>query len=66
MTQTSVRPAKPKMSQAARQENRWGLLFVAPPFVGFLIFMAFPIVFAKYVSYLLTASTANLILCSAA
>ncbi len=46
MTQTSVKPAKPKMSQAARQENRWGLLFVAPPFVGFLIFMAFPIVFA--------------------
>lgn len=34
------------MSKAERREHSWGLLFVAPPFIGFLIFMAFPIVFA--------------------
>lgn len=42
---TSVKEKK-KMSKAAREENRWGLAFVASPFIGFLIFMAFPIVFA--------------------
>lgn len=35
-----------KMSKAAFKENCWGLAFVAPPFIGFCIFMAFPIVFA--------------------
>ena len=35
-----------KMSKAAFKEHCWGLAFVAPPFIGFLIFMAFPIVFA--------------------
>lgn len=39
-------PAKKKMGRAALIEHRWGLAFVAPPFIGFLIFMAFPIVFA--------------------
>lgn len=37
---------KKKMSKAAFLENCWGLCFVLPPFAGFLIFMAFPIVFA--------------------
>lgn len=37
---------KQKMNSVARRENRYGLAFVAPPFIGFLIFMAFPIVFA--------------------
>ncbi len=46
MTQTKVKPAKHKMSQAALQEHRWGLAFVTPPFIGFCLFMAFPIVFA--------------------
>lgn len=35
-----------KMSKAAFKEHCWGLAFVTPPFVGFCIFMAFPIVFA--------------------
>lgn len=40
--------AKPrkKMSKAAFKEQCWGLAFVAPPFIGFCIFMAFPIAFA--------------------
>lgn len=37
---------KQHLSQAALREERWGRLFVISPFVGFLIFMAFPIVFA--------------------
>lgn len=37
---------KKKMSKAAFKEHCWGLAFVAPPFIGFCIFMAFPIVFA--------------------
>lgn len=39
-------PKKRKMNAAERREHRWGLAFVAPPFIGFLLFMAFPIVFA--------------------
>lgn len=46
MTGTGVKPEKKRMSKAALQEHRWGLAFVTPPFIGFLIFMAFPIVFA--------------------
>lgn len=37
---------KKKMSKAAFKEHCYGLAFVAPPFIGFLVFMAFPIVFA--------------------
>lgn len=37
---------KKKMSKAAFKEHCWGLAFVAPPFIGFCIFMAFPIVYA--------------------
>ena len=33
----------------------WGLAFVAPPFVGFLLFMAFPIVFAFVASLFMPA-----------
>lgn len=46
MTGTGVKPEKKRMSKAALQEHRWGLAFVTPPFIGFLIFMAFPIIFA--------------------
>lgn len=46
MNVSEVRPVKKKMSKAALTEHRWGLAFVAPPFIGFLLFMAFPIVFA--------------------
>lgn len=38
--------SKNRMSKAAFRENCYGLAFVAPPFIGFLLFMAFPIVFA--------------------
>ncbi len=37
---------KVTLSKVALEEERWGRLFVMPPFVGFCIFMAFPIVFA--------------------
>ncbi|MDD3278675.1 MAG: sugar ABC transporter permease [Lachnospiraceae bacterium] len=43
---TAKRETKKRMSKAALREERWGRLFVASPFVGFLCFMAFPIVFA--------------------
>ncbi len=45
---TAANPAKtkPHMSQMALQEQRWGRLFVAAPFIGFCLFSAFPIVFA--------------------
>ena len=46
MNVSEVRPVKKKMSKAALTEHRWGLAFVAPPVIGFLLFMAFPIVFA--------------------
>lgn len=42
----SVKNGKKKMSAAARKENGFGLAFVTPPFIGFCLFMAFPIVFA--------------------
>lgn len=35
-----------KLSSAVRAENRAGLLFVSPPFIGFMLFMAIPIVYA--------------------
>lgn len=41
---------KVKMSQMAKREERWAWLFIAPPFIGFLCFMAYPIVFALIVS----------------
>lgn len=40
------KPVKRKMSKTAFRENCYGLAFVAPPFIGFLVFMAFPIIFA--------------------
>ena len=45
-TTTPAKTDKPRMSQMALQEQRWGRLFVAAPFVGFCLFSAFPIVFA--------------------
>lgn len=38
------------MNKAEFKEHCWGLAFVTPPFVGFCIFMAFPIVFAFFAS----------------
>ncbi|MGM9536844.1 MAG: carbohydrate ABC transporter permease [Candidatus Onthomonas sp.] len=42
---------KAKLSKVALQEERWGRLFVMPPFIGFCLFMAFPIVFAFVASF---------------
>ncbi len=37
---------KVKLSDMAKREEKWALLFVAAPAVGFLIFMLWPIIFA--------------------
>ena len=37
---------KIKLSAMAKREERWALLFVAAPAIGFLLFMAWPIIFA--------------------
>ncbi len=42
--------AKKKMNKAEFREHCWGLAFVSPAFIGFLIFMAFPIAFAFFAS----------------
>ena len=34
----------------AKREERWAWLFIAPPFIGFMLFMAYPIVFALIAS----------------
>lgn len=41
---------KTQLSAMAKREERWAWLFIAAPFVGFLCFMAYPIVFAIIVS----------------
>ena len=46
MSKKDYNPPKKKMSKGAFREHCYGLAFVAPPFIGFLVFMAFPIVFA--------------------
>lgn len=51
---------KQHLSQAALREERWGRLFVISPFVGFLIFMAFPIVFAFIASLTTWTGTNNM------
>lgn len=42
---------KHKLSRAARQEERAGLLFILAPIVGFLCFMLFPICFSIVLSF---------------
>lgn len=41
---------KIRLSAMAKREERWGLLFVLPPLIGFGVFMAYPIVFAVIAS----------------
>jgi multiple sugar transport system permease protein len=41
---------KAQLSAMAKREERWAWLFIAAPFVGFLCFMAYPIIFAIIVS----------------
>ena len=47
MTQTNV---KKGLSAMAKREERWAWLFIAAPFVGFMLFMAYPIAFALVAS----------------
>lgn len=46
MADAKVKTQKKKMSKAQLREQKWGMGFVAAPFIGFCIFMAFPIGFA--------------------
>lgn len=48
MTKNKV---KIKLSATAKREERWALLFVALPIIGFFIFMAWPIIFAIITSF---------------
>ena len=41
---------KIQRSAMAKREERWAWLFIAPPFIGFMLFMAYPIVFAVIAS----------------
>ncbi len=41
---------KVQRSAIAKREERWAWLFIAPPFIGFMLFMAYPIVFALIAS----------------
>jgi multiple sugar transport system permease protein len=38
-------------SKLYRTEHRWALLFVAAPIIGFLVFTAYPVIFAIYASF---------------
>lgn len=51
MSGAKAKPAKKKMNKAAFKEHCWGLAFVSPAFIGFCIFMAFPIAFAFVASF---------------
>ena len=42
---------KNRMSAMAKREERWAWLFIAAPFIGFLAFMAYPIIFACIASF---------------
>ena len=43
---------KHKMSAMAKKEERTAWLFIALPFLGFLLFMAYPICFAVFAKYI--------------
>lgn len=44
--ETKKKKLKIKLSGPAKREERWGLLFIALPLIGFMLFMAYPIGFA--------------------
>lgn len=56
-----MKQPKQKLSQAALKEQRWGRAFIAPPFIGFCIFMAFPIGFAFLASLTSWTGTNNML-----
>ena len=45
-----IKQPKHKMSAMAKKEERTAWLFIALPFLGFLLFMAYPICFAVFAS----------------
>lgn len=47
---SKINKTKKSMSAMAKREERWAWLFIAAPFVGFLLFMAYPICFALFAS----------------
>ena len=44
-----IHAAKP--SKLAQQDAKWGYLFIAPQFVGILVFTVFPVFFSLYISF---------------
>lgn len=56
----ALKGSKQKLSAAALKEERYGRLFVAPPFIGFCLFMAFPIVYAFLASLTTWTGTNNM------
>lgn len=55
-----MKKTKQKLGTAALKEERFGRLFVASPFIGFLLFMAFPIGFAFVASLTTWTGTNNM------
>ncbi len=50
MARRKQKKVKVKLSQMAKREERWAWLFIVAPFLGFMLFMAYPIVFALIAS----------------
>ena len=50
MARRKQKKVKVKLSRMAKREERWAWLFIVAPFLGFMLFMAYPIVFALIAS----------------
>jgi len=50
MARRKQKKVKVKLSRMAKREERWAWLFIIAPFLGFMLFMAYPIVFALIAS----------------
>src|SRR5256714_6129874 len=48
--QTAPRPARFNLGKVERRNLRWGLLFISPWLIGFLVFGVFPILYTFYLS----------------
>lgn len=56
-----MKNTRQKLGKAALREDRFGRLFVASPFIGFCLFMAFPICFAFIASMTTWTGTNNML-----
>src|SRR3954463_16189497 len=45
-----ARPSRSRLGTAERRNLRWGLLFISPWLIGFLVFGVFPILYTFYLS----------------